>query len=585
MDITKIVSQKISLKWKIAIGFAILTFIFVFFASLIFQNSLKKDIDEAYSDKIANFVKVAEYLLKTSLKQNIEIFPRLVSSGLTQDSTINNVFIFNADRRLLVEGSGQRTDFLQKISDEGFPISNKLEEVEAGKPVRFEDPNTDNIYWTSTVTFENEVVGYVVLKTGTDYARSSVSIIPAILWALIFALMSAGLGLLASLIIVTPISSLTNVVSQVSMGLVESRSRVETGDELEELGNSLNEMLDRIGVLIATEADRDRMQANIMNLLETVDAASKGNLTVRGIVTEDALGSVADAYNVMLESISNLIKQVSESGVKVSRTTQEILMISEEINTGADNQARELDTTADLVEKIANSMDQISGSAVEAADSANIAAKTALEGSLAVNNTIQGMNRIRNNVQTTSKKIKTLGEKSLEINAIVEVIDEISAQTNMLALNAAIEAARAGEYGRGFAVVANEIRTLAERSSEATTEIADLVKSIQTETSEAVTAMEESTEQVEIGVRLADDAGKSLSEIQNVVNQAAALIQEISFSAQQQVEGTEQMVRMVSSARNVAQSTSVSIQQSIELMQELAASSNALSQSISLFKV
>jgi twitching motility protein PilJ len=302
-------------------------------------------------------------------------------------------------------------------------------------------------------------------------------------------------------------------------------------------------------------------------------------------MTADALGSVIDAYNLMLESISNLIKQVSESGIRVTQTTHDILSISEEINTSAARQSHDLADTSEMMEKLANSMEYVSKSAIDASESSSIAARTAQQGALAVNNTIQGMNRIRTNVQTTAKKIKSLGEKSLEINTIVEVIDEISAQTNMLALNAAIEAARAGEYGRGFAVVANEIRTLAERSSEATTEITELVKSIQNETNEAVTAMEESTGQVEVGVRLADDAGRALAEIQEGVNRVANLIQEISIQTMEHARGTGEMVKTIDNALGVAQNTSSSIQVAIEMMQQLATSSNKLSQAISLFKV
>ncbi len=583
MDISKIISQKISLKWKIAVAFVVVTFVLMFISSLIIQNRAVDQVTEAFRGKIQSLLSVTSEQLKQPLRSIAPATIAIVASGLVKDESIEEAFVFDNSLRIIAEGTSMLARRGQQVEDENFPLSRRIGEVVEFDT--FENEDAGKLYWVMKIKLDDEPLGYLVLKTRLTYAAETVSILFSFLVSLLFAVAAGAAGFFSSFLIVMPISSLTNVVSQVSMGLVESRSRIETGDELEELGSNLNEMLDRIGDLIATEADRDRMQANIMNLLETVDAASKGDLTVRGVVTEDALGSVADAYNVMLESISSLIKQVTESGVQVSMTTQEILMISEEINTAAGMQARELEDTTDLIEKLASSMEQISSSAIEAAQSSNIASRTAQEGTNSVNNTIDGMNRIRTNVQTTAKKIKTLGEKSLEINAIVEVIDEISAQTNMLALNAAIEAARAGEYGRGFAVVANEIRTLAERSSEATTEIAELVKSIQNETSEAVTAMEESTEQVEIGVKLADEAGNSLSEIQNVVNQAASLIQEISLSAQEQAQSTEKVVDTVMKARNVSQTTSTSIMHAIELIQQLAASSNVLSQSISAFKV
>ena len=529
MKFRNLAAQKISLKWKFAIAFGAVVFLIIFISSLVVQNDNVSEIRIAFSQKVQSLLKVADAQLQRPLKENTQSLINIVVEGLLEDKSLQGAFVFNNDRILVTDGKEENPNKGKEIIDDGYPLSENLEGIGDFDTLR--DLNRDFLYWVQSVYFEQEPIGYLVLKTNLKYYAGSVSVPYSILISIVATFFAAIAGFLLSFLIVKPISSLSTVVSQVSMGLVESRSRLETGDELEDLGSNLNEMLDRIGVLIATEADRDRMQANIMNLLDIVDAASKGDLTVRGVVTEDALGSVADAYNVMLESISSLIKQVTESGVQVSMTTQELLMISEEINTAAGMQAKELDMTTELIERLAESMVQISQSAVEATDSSNVAAKTAQQGSLAVNNTIQGMTRIRNNVQTTAKKIKTLGEKSLEINAIVEVIDEISAQTNMLALNAAIEAARAGEYGRGFAVVANEIRTLAERSSEATTEIADLVKSIQNETNEAVTAMEESTEQVEIGVKLSNEARTSLSEILSVVNRAATLIESRGFVA------------------------------------------------------
>ena len=583
MNIYKLFKSKISLKWKFAIVFSILTFLLVFLSSIITQSSGTNALTAAYEEKIQSMIIVIEAQLKQPLRANATTTINTIINGVQQDKTFMAAVVFDTNRKVVSDGSADNKNQGKLMYDSGYPLSAKISDISEFAVLT--PPEGEYRYWAKNIFFETEPVGYLVLKTLANVASGSVSFFKAFFWGILFGVIAGGIGFLFSNFIVTPISSLSDVFSQVSMGLVESRSRVETGDELEVLGTNLNEMLDKIGGLIETEADRDRMQANIMNLLNIVDAASRGDLTVRGEVTEDALGSVADAYNLMLESISGLIRQVSESGIQVSRTAQEILVISEDIGSSASSQQQDLELTSDLMQRLANSMEHVAISATDAAESSTIAARTAQQGALAVNNTIQGMNRIRTNVQTTSKKIKSLGEKSLEINAIVEVIDEISAQTNMLALNAAIEAARAGEYGRGFAVVANEIRTLAERSGEAAKEIAELVKSIQNETNEAVTAMEESTGQVEIGVRLADDAGRALAEIQDVINKAANLIQEISLSAKEHAQGTHQMVQTIENARGVAQNTSASIRIAMEMMRQLAASSNSLSQAISLFKV
>lgn len=585
MDIFKLFKSKISLKWKFTIVFSVLTFLVVFISSIITQSAGKKALSDASDEKIRSMIIVIEAQLKQPLRASAVTTINTIINGVLQDKTFVGAYVFDTNRKVVSDGTLENRNQGKLLYDSAYPVSAKLSELPESGLAVYTPPEGDYRYWAKNISFETEQVGYLVFKVRADIAAGAISFFRAFASAILFGLVAGGLGFLLSFFVVRPISSLSDVFSQVSMGLVESRSRVETGDELEVLGTNLNEMLDRIGGLIETEADRDRMQANIMNLLNIVDAASRGDLTVRGEVTEDALGSVADAYNLMLESISGLIRQVSESGIQVSKTAQEILVISEDIGSSASSQQQDLELTSDLMQRLANSMEQVSTSATDAAESSSIAARTAQQGALAVNNTIQGMNRIRTNVQTTSKKIKSLGEKSLEINAIVEVIDEISAQTNMLALNAAIEAARAGEYGRGFAVVANEIRTLAERSGEAATEIAELVKSIQNETNEAVTAMEESTGQVEIGVRLADDAGRALSEIQEVINKAATLIQEISMSAKEHAEGTQRMVQTIENARGVAQNTSASISIAIDMIRELAASSHSLSQAISMFKV
>jgi methyl-accepting chemotaxis protein len=583
MNIYRLFKSRISLKWKFAIVFSILTFLIVFIASIYTQSKGINALTAIQEEKIQSMIVVIEAQLKQPLRANAITTVNTIINGILQDKTFIAAFVFDTNRKIVSDGTVENKNQGKLMYDSGYPLSATLSEIT--DLAILTPPGGEYRYWAKNVFFETEPVGYIVLKTRADVASGSVSFINAFFLGIFFGVIAGGIGFLFSIFIVTPISSLSDVFSQVSMGLVESRSRVETGDELEVLGTNLNEMLDRIGGLIETEADRDRMQANIMNLLNIVDAASRGDFTVRGEVTEDALGSIADAYNLMLESISGLVRQVSESGIQVTRTAQEILVISEDIGSSAASQQQDLEMTSDLMQRLANSMEHVALSATDAAESSTIAARTAQQGALAVNNTIQGMNRIRTNVQTTSKKIKSLGEKSLEINAIVEVIDEISAQTNMLALNAAIEAARAGEYGRGFAVVANEIRTLAERSGEAATEIADLVKSIQNETNDAVTAMEESTGQVEIGVHLADDAGRALAEIQTVINKAANLIQEISLSAKEHARDTQQMVQTIETARGVAQNTSSSIQIAMEMIRQLAASSNSLSQAISLFKV
>jgi twitching motility protein PilJ len=199
--------------------------------------------------------------------------------------------------------------------------------------------------------------------------------------------------------------------------------------------------------------------------------------------------------------------------------------------------------------------------------------------------TIKGMQRIRAAVQTTGKKIKGLGERSLEIGAIIEVINEIATQTNLLALNAAIEAARAGEQGKGFAVVADEVRKLAERAARATKDITGLIKGIQVETSEAVTVMEEGTREVEEGTKLADQAGAALREIEQIVKQTAGLVAEITSAADRQVEVTEGMVGSMDSILKQTQETTHGVQDTVSTIGKLAELSRRLTDAIGRFKL
>ena len=382
-----------------------------------------------------------------------------------------------------------------------------------------------------------------------------------------------------------PLQEIRDCINRVSEGDYSRRVQLSSGDELQELGDSLNTMLDRVGDLIETEADRDRLQKHIVGFLERVSQASEGDLTARAEVTADVLGSVADAYNLMLDSIGGLIRQVADAASQVARAAEHITSAAAEVNQGAAAQAREINGVVARVGEISASTQQ----ALVHADDTTVAAKRATEvsvkGAQAVKNTIQGMNRIRANVQATARKIKALGEKSIEINTIVEVIDEISAQTNMLALNAAIEASRAGEHGKGFVVVADEVRKLAERSIRATKDIEKLVAGIQVETNEAVTAMEESIHEVESGSVLADQAGLALGEIESVVHHAAGLVGQISGSIREQVGGNQSVLNAMQQVYNITKSTVERARMTAQTIQRLAELSSGLEATIGRFKI
>ncbi len=342
--------------------------------------------------------------------------------------------------------------------------------------------------------------------------------------------------LVLSAVTIAPVRDLMRVAEALGRGDLSKKANVTTGDELGQLGDTLNSTIDRLQGLIQTESDRDKMQHQVMDLLSVVSTAAEGDLTVKAEVTADALGSVADAFNLMITGLTTLVTQASNVASEIQRSTSEILHSSERMRQGAEQQAAQIRTASDAVNAMSHTTQRMAENAEAATQTSLKATQAAVKGGASVAETIKGMQRIRATVQSTGKKIKGLGERSLEIGAIIEVINEIATQTNLLALNAAIEAARAGEQGKGFAVVADEVRKLAERAARATKDITGLIKGIQVETSEAVTVMEEGTREVEEGTKLADQAGAALREIEQIVKQTASLVTDITRAAGDQVK-------------------------------------------------
>jgi twitching motility protein PilJ len=252
---------------------------------------------------------------------------------------------------------------------------------------------------------------------------------------------------------------------------------------------------------------------------------------------------------------------------------------------GAAQQDQEITNTSSAVAELTVSMKQVSDNAEASAESARRALDAAELGNRSVADTLEGMQRIRGSVQITAKKIKTLGDRSLEISEIINVINDITEQTNLLALNAAIESARAGEAGRGFGVVAEEIRKLAEHSRKATKDIAALIKAIQAETNDAVVVMEEGTKEVEEGARLADQAGKALEAISTVVRQSAELVEEISQASKQQVRGTEGVANAMQIISNITRQTSQGARQTAHTVEQLVKLSEQLNEALSQFRI
>ncbi|HTP74529.1 MAG TPA: methyl-accepting chemotaxis protein [Burkholderiaceae bacterium] len=329
----------------------------------------------------------------------------------------------------------------------------------------------------------------------------------------------------------------------------------------------------------------DANQAAILRLMNELQSVAEGDLTQQATVTEDITGAIADSVNYTVEELRSLVAQVQGTASRVTETTQQVEATSTELLAASTEQLREIRDTGESVLQMANRINQVSSQAKETAQVAQRSLQAAESGLSAVQNTIGGMNSIRDQIQETSKRIKRLGESSQEIGEITELISDITEQTNVLALNAAIQAASAGEAGRGFSVVAEEVQRLAERSGDATRQIAALVKTIQTDTQDAVAAMERSTQGVVDGARLSDAAGAALADIDRVTRQLAELIENISTQASSEAQSANVVASNIQHIFAVTEQTGEGTRSTAQMVRELSRSAEELKQSVARFKV
>ncbi len=378
---------------------------------------------------------------------------------------------------------------------------------------------------------------------------------------------------------------IAQVAEQAAAGNLQARAKVESGDELGQMAKSFNAMLDRITTLVQTEEERDIMQKRLMQFLVLVSDVGKGDLTKRGEVTADMFGNLADGFNLMLGRFSQLMKQVREAAEKVNKSAGSLRDSAGQMAGTAKHQAEESVRTLSAVEGLATSMRQVAETAGASSESAKQVLQATERGREAVQETVEDMQSIRAAVQRMSKQVKALGDRSLEISQIVSTIREIANQTNLLALNAAIEAAGAGEAGARFAVVADQVRKLAESSTQATREIADLVKVIQTETQDAVVAMEHETQAVEAGSASALKTGDVFKEISSIAQRSAELAQSIASSATEQTASTDKVGRSIKDFTGGAVATQKATDATRHTIEDMAKLAEGLTASVAQFKV
>ena len=334
-----------------------------------------------------------------------------------------------------------------------------------------------------------------------------------------------------------------------------------------------------------TTDTNERNQTAILRLLDELADLADGDLTTTATVTEDFTGAIADSINFTIDQLRILVARINETAVNVSAAAQETQQTALHLAEASEHQAQEIAGASAAVNEMAVTIDQVSANAAESAAVAERAVSIAGNGAKVVQNTIHGMDTIREQIQDTSKRIKRLGESSQEIGDIVSLINDIADQTNILALNAAIQASMAGDAGRGFAVVADEVQRLAERSAAATKQIEALVKTIQNDTNEAVISMEQTTSEVVRGARLAQDAGVALEEIENVSSSLAELIQNISNAARQQASSAGHISNTMNVIQEITTQTSAGTSATAQSIGNLAEMALDLRNSVAGFKL
>ncbi len=331
--------------------------------------------------------------------------------------------------------------------------------------------------------------------------------------------------------------------------------------------------------------ENDRNQQAILRLLDELSSLADGDLTVQATVTEEITGAIADSINYAVDALRGLVTTINQSAIQLDSATRQTQALSQHLAKASGAQSKQIASATESAASMAASVEEVSGNAERASDVARHSVEVAHKGGDAVRRTIDGMNTIRETIQETSKRIKRLGESSQEIGNIVELINDIAEQTNILALNASIQASMAGEAGRGFAVVADEVQRLAERAANATKQIEVLVRTIQTDTNEAVVSMERSTTDVVGGALLAENAGAALEEIEQVSNQIASLVQNISASARQQTGAAQNIARNMGVLKEISAQTAESTHATSAAIAKLAELSAGLRRSAAGFRL
>lgn len=375
----------------------------------------------------------------------------------------------------------------------------------------------------------------------------------------------------------------SDVAEQIAKG--DLSSTIIQRSDSDVLGISIQNMTEQLQEIVQTQEKRDSLQKSIVKLLDEVSEVAAGDLTVHAEVSPEMTGAIAEAFNSMTKELRSLIKKVKDVTYEVSTSANSINDTTEQLARGSEAQASQISRTTSAISNMTVQIQEVSNNASLSAQVAGDSLNNARYGSKAMQDNINAMNGIRNQVQETAKRIKKLGERSQEISQIVQLIDDLSERTSLLALNASLQATHEGEMGRGFAFVAEEVERLAERSNHLTQQIAALAQTIQVETKDVVASMEETIHEVVVGSTLADNAGQSLVEIEQVSTRLAELIKSISESAKQQAQTSEDISNAMTNISKVTELVNIGSNRAANSVKTLVDLSDELRVSVAPFKL